>query len=198
MVSKQQFSVLEARVQQLETQGPASHQITFLKASLARLDPANKSLCLTGFTEQNVSARNKIIENFMKEKFADVHVVSIEHLFVGKGTERKLGNRSIVEFSGRSAREHVLKTYQEGTTKMKCGSSEIGMARAKTQLQLQRNTALRKAHDMIKESAPEAKINWKIEASHDRTISINNAVVFTQLFNDSHGTFSGAFAHLQF
>ena len=71
---------------------------------------------------------------------------------------------------------------------------------AKTAKQLTRNWAMKKANDLIraegKSSGADIFINWKIEGSKDRSVTVNGFVAFLQEKQDSIGSFSEDFQHL--
>ena len=71
---------------------------------------------------------------------------------------------------------------------------------AKTAKQLTRNWAMKKANDFIKadgrSSGSDIVINWKIEGSKDRSVTVNGFVAFLQEKQDSIGSFSEDFKHL--
>ena len=80
--------------------------------------------------------------------------------------------------------------------------NDLKIARAKTNMQLQRNKFMKKAADMIKHhdasKSKNMKVNWKIEGCKDRTVTVGDCDAFRQTSNDIHGTFLGPWADLSF
>ena len=133
-----------------------------------------------------------------------VQARSIDHIFMGQGTERKLSQISIIELSSRNVREEVFKkadTFALGTMKDDAGGM-LKINRAKTNLQLQRNACLKKASGLITKHAAsqnmEVKINWKVEQSKDRTVTVGGSTAFKQTSHDIEGKFYGPWEDLHF
>ena len=57
LVSRSEFEVLSGRVQALEAGGLPSPQVSWFQEQANRFDPANKSLCCTGFETRNAEER---------------------------------------------------------------------------------------------------------------------------------------------
>ena len=79
-----------------------------------------------------------------------------------------------------------------------CLAHAIGIGKAKTQQQRDRNTAVLKAFDKIKahDAAKDksVSIEFTIKDSWDRSVSVDKNVVFLQRPGEAFGTFFGAFA----
>ena len=198
MVNQTQFLELQTRVEKLESNQSQS-QINFLRQQLSRLDPAHKSICMRGFGDNDGESRTKTIEQMLLSKVAHIKASRVEHVYIGTGAERKISNMTIVEFATNALREQVLKKTSETHIEDAQGHV-ITVARAKTAAQLHRNGAMRRALKMIKSHAAargrEPQINWKVENSKDRTIEVDNTIVFSQSPNDIGGIFRGPFSNL--
>ena len=202
MVSKVEFEDIVSRVKKLE-ETSISNQVSLLKQQLTRLDPTNKSVCINGFKEVDLTKRAACIDQLLSSHFG-VQARSIDHIYLGQGTDRKLSQISIVELSNRSIREEVYKkadTLALGTLKDDAGGI-LKINRAKTNLQLQRNASLKKALTLIKNHAAshkmEVKINWKIEQSKDRSVTAGGTTAFSQSPQDIQGNFFGPWEDLHF
>ena len=66
IVTKEVFQSLEVRVSKLEAEGAPTSEVSWLQSQVGRLDPANKSLCLRGFKEDDAPARTKGIESILE------------------------------------------------------------------------------------------------------------------------------------
>ena len=65
-VAKETFSVLEVRLKNLESGGVPNSQITWFQDQLHRLDPANKSMCFSGFKSDDANSRIQYIEALLR------------------------------------------------------------------------------------------------------------------------------------
>ena len=74
------------------------------------------------------------------------------------------------------------------------------MARAKSSLQLKRNAALRRAATMIEKDAKakdkDVKIEWLLEGSKKRVITVAGQEAFAQEYQDTEGEFLIPYQHL--
>ena len=97
MVTRASFTRFESRVfdfenQQLQGDTP---EMNFLLQQLDRLDLAQKSLSVVGFTQ----ARTTLLEEFIRTNFASEQGhVHIEHISKGSTHDRTLTGFSIIEF----------------------------------------------------------------------------------------------------
>ena len=110
--------------------------------------------------------------------------------------------QDLVELSSRAEREAVLKSFAESGSILKDVSNNIlSVARAKSSLQLKRNSALRRALTMIekdaKASQKEVKIEWLIPESKKRSVTVAGQEVFVQEYQDTEGEFLTPFQHLR-
>ena len=104
-VTKTLFQKLEERVAALEQGGLPNTQMNWMSQQINRLDPANKSLALKGFTEMDVHKRNFMIEEILANVCSKTDIQSIEHIGKGPKHDRFLSGVSVVEFSSRFVRE---------------------------------------------------------------------------------------------
>ena len=206
MCTKEQFDSLEARVCKLETQGVTDHQSDFLRQSLARLDPANRSCCVAGFVESNIVARMTCIDKLLADYGGGVERIGVETIFKGRAGERIPTPISIIEFKTRVDREKFLtaaKATNQALTDGRGGSLRID--RAKTQVQLARNNNMKKAKDLVQSHSAAtgraATIDWQKTVdgriTKDRTVEIGGQIAFTQGPKDLQGVFHAPFASIR-
>lgn len=165
------------------------------QAAIDKLDPEWKSFSFIGWQQQGADERAAMIGVYLSEHFPDTDYGEIRTISRGKEASAV----TIVEFYSRADRDEVLKWCKaQGNPKMLGGT--IRADYAKTAKQLTRNWAMKKANDLIKadgrSSGPDIVINWKIEGSKDRSVTVNGFVAFLQEKQDSIGTFSVDFEHL--
>jgi len=117
-----------------------------------------------------------------------------------KAGAQHITKNTILEVASQHLRNKVLSDIAEKALQFTCLTHTIGIGKAKTQQQRDRNTAVLKAFDKIKnhDAAKDKSvtIEFKIEDSWDRTVSVDKQVVFLQRPGEILGTFSGAFAAL--
>ena len=201
MVSKEVFAKLEVRVEKLEVAGVNSPQLDWLKSQVSLLDPAQKTICVSGFGSQDVAARHAVLDEFFRQHFADVKVESIEPIFSGKAGEKKITPLNLVSFTSNRVREEVLRGHRSRNLSLKDNSGAIlKFDRGKTSLQLKRNASLKKVKDLVekddKGKGRDVRIEWLIEGSKDRAVVLNGERVFLQRAGDMSGDFCDAFSHL--
>lgn len=206
MVNKEMFGSLEARVQKLESGGVACSQLSWLKEQINKLDPCNKCLSVNGFKDENVGGRVACIEKIFKDYFPEVNILSVDHIYKGPRDDRSLTGTSIIELSSRSARELVLKKFQGGLSLQDSSATVLKVSRAKSALQLRRNANLRRALAALQKDPlgkdKKIEIEWQVEGGSskdrckDRSVKMNEEVVFLQKVDDDCGIFSPQFAHL--
>ena len=80
------------------------------------------------------------------------------------------------------------------------GSKKLMIKPARTELQRKRNYAMRKAEELIKASTltagKEVKIEWKVDGSRERLVTVNGTTAFKQGEHDVKGVFLQPFADL--
>jgi len=203
MVTKNTFDALEVRHAKLEAGGIGSSQVSWLKDQVNRLDPSNKCLCISNFGDSTFSSRKICLEKLFAEKLRSPKIISVESIWQGPKVNRTRSDKILVELSSRAERETVLKSFSESSGEMKDVSGNIlSMARAKSSLQLKRNAALRRASTMIEKDAKakdkEVKIEWLLEGSKKRVITVAGQEAFAQEYQDTEGEFLAPFQHLHF
>ena len=193
-VTKTLFQKLEERVAALEQGGLPNTQMNWMSQQINRLDPANKSLALKGFTEMDVHKRNFMIEEILANVCSKTDIQSIEHIGKGPKNDRSLSGVSVVELSSRFVRETCLTKLQEDNSVLKKPAlSMLSVARAKTAVQKKRNDALHRASDVLKKDDrsknKSVTITWKTEGTKDRAVLVDGVQVFLQKATDLSGSF---------
>ena len=212
MVNREEFNTFKADVDSrfvaMSEVSGNSVEVQGLKSAiqrqarvLDRLDVAHKSICFSNFPlDMSVSARLAEIEKFMLLHFPSVPLIKIESVFSGKAGAQHITKNTILEVPSQHLRNKLLTDIAEKALQFTCLTHTIGIGKAKTQQQRDRNTAVLKAFDKIKvhESATgkSVTIEFKIKDSWDRTVSVDKQVVFLQRPGESLGTFFGTFASL--
>ena len=104
---------------------------------------------------------------------------------------------SIVELSSRQAREEALKALTNDSSKLENGSGTVQVGRAKTSMQLKRNSCLIKAADALKKcdqnKDKSIQICWKVEGSKECQVQVDGHVAFQQSSADLVGRFTAPF-----
>ena len=151
LVSRVDFEALEEKVKELQSGGFAIPQSSFLRDQTNRLDPANKSLCFSGFKSTSTEARTTVIRAFLDSQGVNGSNHQIQHVYQGPPGARKLSSIAIVELFSRDVREEVLKkVLQNKTTIAEADKNTVSLNRAKTAWQLKRNANLKKALEVLK------------------------------------------------
>ena len=202
MVTKEIFESLDARVTSLERQGPESPQISWLKEQVNRLDPCQKCVCVSGLKSQSAASRFATLEHILKEVSPASKITSIENVASGPANERKMTSVSIIEFASRTVRDAVLKDMKDKPQLQKdSDGSTLKFDRAKSAMQLKRNSCLKRALEMIKKDPKSrglnAEILWKMEGCKDRGVKIGDQIAFQQALDDVAGHFTTDYGHLK-
>ena len=124
-----------------------------------------------------------------------------EHVYKGAPQARVITDMCIVTLSSRSIREIILKEV-ENKPPADLTRNELKIDRAKTASQLARNSALRRASDVLKKdtrcSSKEVTIEWLLDdrANKNREVRVGGVPAFVQSKNDSTGIFLPPFSNL--
>ena len=194
-------STLRKEVDKLSNGGATNAEMNRLRQQVNRLDPANRSLCFLGFKTTDLEKRVQCAKDFLKKIGLEDSIRAFEHVSTGPPDKRVPSSVMIVELASRSVRELALKSQEEADSILNAGDlGTLKVGRAKTSVQMQRNSFLRKALEIIKKDVrfkgKSPEIHWKIDGSRDRTIMSGGQVVFTQTPIEMEGSFSAPFADL--
>ena len=119
---------------------------------------------------------------------------------MGPDPNRKLSNIACVEFVSADVAQEFYKNITGSDFPCEVQGTKILIKGARTETQRERNTALKKAAELIKKS-PESKdknveIVWKVQDSKTRQVKVNDIVAFTQLKDDRKGSFEAPYVGL--
>ena len=82
------------------------------------------------------------------------------------------------------------------------GGNSLQIARVKINMQLQRNRFMKKAFEKVKNhdlsQNKSVKLNWQIEGSKDRTITVAGIPVFRQSISDIQSSFLDVYSSVTF
>ena len=193
MVTKEVFHNLEQRVQTLECKGEAPEELRQLRQQVSRLDPASKTIRVRSFKCTSIADREAALE----KAFTNLQIagnISYDHVHKGPPGKRELTDMCLVQFGSNATRETVLGKLQAQKVHDK-DTNELKFDRAKTLLQISRNTALRQAADNFKKdpkwSKATVEIIWQKDDKKDKTreVRIDGEIAFNQKFEDSSGTY---------
>ena len=187
---------VQARLAKMEVSvstSPQSPDLQALYSQLNRLDPANKSLAIHGFGDNDLRSRVDYLNKVLRDNPGTCLPVRFEHVHKGKRDERVPTKVSLIEFGSNADREAVFKILQGLDLKDNSGA-KVTCKRAKTVLQKQRNDSLVKAEGLIKskaESGATVKIEWE-----KREVSCNGVTAFSQFRESASGNFKAPFHEL--
>ena len=164
-----------------------------MRDDLDRLDPAWKSLCFSGFTTTDKKKRSNIINTFFETHFKDfVSLITIQHISKGPYNDRKMTSMSLVELPNRIIKDQILKMINDQNLQLNSQGETVKITYAKTKRQLLRNSCVRRAEQLIKESGISTGKNvvsdWKA-GKGKQTISVDGKEAFIQDASDSSGHF---------
>ena len=168
---------------------------------IGRLDPANKSLCLKGFSEKDAAKRFKLIEQLFDTIGQTTSIQNIDHIWTGPKGDRHISSNSVVELSSRVVREVTLKTLKEDNSILaKSEFQGITCDRAKTSMQRKCNDSLHRVCDLLKKDprsqGKTVSIQWQIENSKNRGVQLDGVSIFLQTTTDLSGSFLAPFQDL--
>jgi len=149
-------------------------------------DPAFKTVVFKGIPE-SMSADQRLteIEAFMRNKFPTMRVRDIGNFYKGAFPNgRSLTRAAYVELSNADVRREMIDKIggmKDQPVKIKCvlGGSEVRIRKALTEQAIQRNSALRRAADVIKADDRFKGKTAKIEWVGERGVTIDGAYILS-------------------
>ena len=116
---------------------------------------------------------------------------------MGPYPNRKLSNIAWVEFVSAEVAQEFYKKITGSDFPCEVQGTKITIKSARTEIQRDRNTALKKTAELINKS-PESKdknveIVWKVTENKSRQVKVNDTVAFTQLKDDRKGAFEAPY-----
>ena len=133
------------------------------------------------------------MEAFVNHSFPEYKPVTYVNKYIGPCNIRKLSSVSFVEFGDQDTARDFVQSVQDSGSQVQSGGKTLLVKKARTQKAGARNTALRKAEEVLKATpgAEEVKLDWK-----EREVKVKEDVAFKQ-DKDELGTFKGPWAHLK-
>ncbi len=193
----EEIAMLRARVVALEN---ASSQKRSASEQPRASDPAWKQLAITKIPESvGEEKRLQVISEFFETHFKHVRVKDIQNIYTGPFPNgRKMTRTAIVEFSNSDVRRSVLEKIESRKLKLIFGNAgeEVKIKRAITEVARQRNSALRRAEELLKKDARCAGKPVKIVWIGERGVTVDSVYGFEQRKGDVMGDFVGVFKDL--
>ena len=186
---RQEVQQLQARVRSLETADKAG---TWKEKD--RADPARKQVAVLGWPEQlEAGQRLEQLEKLVKEKLPDFRPVTYSNEYKGPYTNRRLGKAVYVHLATEDEARNLVKAAKDREVAPEVGGSKLRLVPAKTARFKQRDWALSKAEELLKESAEGRAVEVQ---KKERTVKVGGVVAFKQEKDDAKGNFVGSFSHL--
>ena len=139
----------------------------------------------------------------MQQNSPNFTYTEIDTIHKGPYNARTATKVSYVEFSSTAQRDAFLKQHKDTTlTFTDPAHTPLRLDKKKPKRQDQRNYALHHAKELLEKhelnTNKTVKINWKLNNSRDRNVTVNGTPTFLQLFTDDTGTFTTPFESLNF
>ena len=188
---------LRQRVESMEAPGPTSDISPEMRRSMDHLmtlsrqmDPNMRRVSFLGFRDDATdTSRRDAMTNFLR-KYPHHKYESLGHEYKGKPGERIMKNVSYVEFASTDAAKSFMKEAGSGQFPIQ----GITVKPALSKIHRQRNYAIRKAEEMIKERAPGKEVKADLK---QRIVTLEGSTVFEQTSSELGGTFRGTMSSLR-
>ena len=141
-----------------------------------------------------------LVSKYMKDHFSSTRYSDVGCYYKGPYNDRKLSNIVWVEFASIDGAQNFCKKVVESSIQLESGGKQIMVKGARTEIQKERNWALKEAQKLIK-NAPESKgknveIAWKVPDTKSRHVMVDGNIGFAQTQNENKGTFIAPFSSL--
>ena len=128
------------------------------------MNPAQRQLSFQEFKDVQPSARIAFLDTLLHD--ANIQYTSIEHIYSGPKSNRKLTGISLVEFSSNQTAQNALSKLGGPKSEFQISDSvKLTVKSATSKINLKRNWSLCKAYELIKNSIlsniKEVKIEFK-------------------------------------
>ena len=192
-------AVVDARLKKLES------QVAAMQRQNNRNDPAHKRLAFIGFSSGAGSETRKAAMDAFLKQYAPSQTAKTYGDFTSWSSEtnaRVISRVSYAEFEDAKAVESALKSIKSKLPKCDkdavklTGSEHAKVRHAKTQQNIDRDTALRKAEELIKSSPAATGKTVERKGGAERTVVVNGETVFLQDKKGVSGTFYAPFEAL--
>ena len=208
---KDELCNMNGRITSLEQTGPITTdnaqmqnligKINAQQATLNKLDPANKSLSIIGWSDsESTDSRLERINDFMETNFPNTKYVRVDTVMKGPHSDRKPTGITCIEFFNRDTAEKTLKEINAKKLSLASHGTTLRFTRKQTEAQGKRNFHVREAERLIKKH-PECRgkpveVDWGKGKNEPRTITVDGTVVFTQGAMDIIGKFVGPYSSI--
>ena len=168
-------------------------------------DDSYKRISFMGLPKLSLDDRVSALRDFMSTKFPKILIkdCSIFYRFDREKKTYEATNTGYVEFSSPAVRDHVIKLIEGDAVQFKCvvGGKTVDVKRTRTKNAADRNAALRKAAELIKEkvgttNADSVTITGLKPGTGDRGVKFKEIVAFSQPSGSGLGEFLGDFCDL--
>ena len=188
---------LRQRVESMEAPWPTSDIPPEMRQSMDHLmtlsrqmDPNMKRVSFLGLRDDATdTSRRDAMTNFLR-KYPHHKYESLGHEYKGKPGERIMKNVSYVKFASTDAAKSFMKEAGSGQFPIQ----GITVKPALSKINRQRNYAIRKAEEMIKERAPGKEVKADLK---QRIVTLEGSTVFEQTSSELGGTFRGTMSSLR-
>ena len=148
----------------------------------------------------NVDERLAVVTKYMKDNFPSIRYSDLGCFYKGPYNDRKLTNIAWVEFASIDGAQDFCKKVGSSSIQLENGWKQIIVKGARTEIQKERNWALKEAQKMIK-NAPESngknvEVVWKVPDTKSRHVTVDGTIAFLQTSTDNKGTFIAPFSAL--
>ena len=199
---KNRMTAVESTKSGDSTSDPATGKIIEdLKATVNKLDPALKRITFIGWpTAISEDERVSEMKKFVESNLPMIQPADYGNRFQGPYSDRKLSNESWIEFGSVDTAKRCIKKIDHLGQGLKINGVTLKIKPARTKLQSKRNYALIKASELIKASpltaGRDVKIEWKVEGSKDRQVTVGSDIGFLQGKDETAGSFMAPFGEL--
>ena len=154
-------------------------------------DPAHKRVSFLGFPD-TCAAEERLAEmQRFVQKFPLHSPLAVSNKYTGPYNNRSCSKHGFAEFADRDARDNFLKAAKETSFTVK--GVVVGVKKAKTSFNGQRDYSLYKAADVLKAAAPGKSVTLERDS---RTVAVDKVCAFKQEKDETGGTFCGGYSHL--
>ena len=180
-----QVQDLNARVGKLEKEG--GHATTGNDPH----DPAHKRVSFLRFPDTCTADERLAETQRFVHKFPLHSPLAVSNKYTGPYNNRSCSKHGFAEFADRDARDNFLKAAKETSFTVK--GVVVGVKKAKTSFNGQRDYSLYKAADVLKAAAPGKSVTLERDS---RTVAVDKVCAFKQEKDETGGTFCGGYSHL--
>ena len=151
-------------------------------------DKAHTSISFRGFLEaDDAESRVDVLVSACQQHMAHIKFVRVGHFTKGPFGDRKLSDKSYVQFHDRDSRNAALAILAAKSVKSRAGAT-LKVERTKTQMQVERNFHLFKAKEMLTAKFLGQAVAVGTEMPI-RKVTVGGTFMFEQRKEELKGTF---------